>query len=438
MMMLKSVIQNYTFQKKHTQMKKFFLITMITFAFAQSAFGQQKLTREITFDAFLQQVLVNNLEFIFEKYEVEAAEAILTASKVFEDPELEMIFPTFDRDEFGEFPRNISFEMQIPIEMFGKRRNRIRAAEAEKVAATHNLEDFLRHLKADAATVFSSVLTHQMLLDRMNLTKTQLQELLEANQYLFEVGEIGEIDVIQTRLETRNFESELLDTQAELAELFSEAYFILGGIPTDSLVFTGELIQLETLLSYEDLVENALKNRPDILMSKKMVDAADYERRLARSERLPNLTVVAGYFNEQAIRPMPGIEAVYGGLIIPLQFSGFNRGTYVESLRRLDQAKVISDATILQAETELLLSWEKLQLLNQKRTIYTESILQDAERVRDATIFSYQQGEVSLLAVLEAQRTMNEVFENYYQTLEQYTHALIELSKASGQWFVNF
>lgn len=399
---------------------------------------QQEEAKTLTFEIFLQEVLANNLEFIIEKYEVEIAEAALVASRVFEDPELEVIFPTFIDDEFNAMPRNIAFELEVPIELFGKRRNRIRVAEAERVAATHDLEDFLRHLRTDAAEVFSSVLIHQLLLERMFLTKTQLQELLEAIQFAYEVGEVGEIEVVHTRLEKRGFEAEIIDTQVELSELLSEAYFLMGGIPIDSLVFTGELKPLDRLLNYETLVEAALKNRPDIQAVESMLNAAEFERRLARSERLPDIAIIAGYHNEEALRPMPGFEVAYVGFRIPLQFSGLNRGAYVESLRRLDQAEAESKLVKLEAENEIKLAWNKLQLLNQKRTIFTESILLDSERVRDAAVFSYQMGAATLLEVLDAQRTMNETFESYYETLEEYTHILIELSKATGEWFVEF
>lgn len=399
---------------------------------------QQEEAKTLTFEIFLQEVLANNLEFIIEKYEVDIAEAALIASRVFEDPELEVIFPTFVGDEFNAMPRNIAFELEVPIELFGKRRNRIRVAEAERVAATHDLEDFLRHLRADAAEVFSSVLIHKLLLERMQLTKTQLQELLEAIQFAYEVGEVGEIEVVHTRLEKRGFEAEIIDTQVELSELLSEAYFLMGGIPIDSLVFSGELKPLDRLLNYETLVESALKNRPDIQAAESMLNAAEFERRLARSERLPDLAIIAGYHNEEALRPMPGFDVAYVGFRIPLQFSGLNRGAYVESLRRLDQAEAESKLVKLEAENEIKLAWNKLQLLNQKRTIYTESILLDSERVRDAAVFSYQMGAASLLEVLDAQRTMNETFESYYETLEEYTHILIELSKNTGEWFVEF
>jgi cobalt-zinc-cadmium efflux system outer membrane protein len=49
---------------------------------------------------------------------------------------------------------------------------------------------------------------------------------------------------------------------------------------------------------------------------------------------------------------------------------------------------------------------------------------------------SYSQGETSLLEVLDAQRTTNEVYQNYYETLYSVNAALVELFRAVGIWDV--
>ncbi len=403
-----------------------------------SGLSAQQNIREISFDDFFQTVLSRNLELIVEQYNVSIAEAALAASRVFEDPELEMIFPVFDEDEFSGFPRNIEFELEVPLELFGKRRNRIRQARAEKFAAEAGLDDFLRYLRADAASTYIEVLLNQLMLERMNLNLEQLNQLLEVNQSLFEAGEIGEIDVIQTRVEVRLFQAELFDAKVEFSELMGDIYFLMGGMTEDSLVFRGDIPGIVPVIDFQDLKEKALNQRPDLIAAQRSVEASEFAMRLARSERLPDISLVLGYHNEDAVRPGPGFSAVYGGLIIPLKFSGFNSGAMRMSLFEIEQSKAELNAVKLDVEAGLQSAWEKYQLMLEKRLMFTETILDDAERVRDAIVFSYQQGDVSLLELLEAQNTLNEVFINYYETLSQYAISVVELSKVSGQWFVEF
>ncbi len=398
--------------------------------------GQQK--TQMGFDDFMQLVLANNLELMVEEYDVSAAEAVLLASRVWEDPELEIIFPPFEDDEFSEFPTNIAFEMEIPVDFFGVRRNRVRQARAEKYAAEAGLEDFLRYLRADAAAMYVNMITKQRILERMEQNLEQLNQLTEVNRTLFENGEIGEVDVLQTRLEARNFEAELYDARAGFSDKLAEVYVLMGGIPADTIIFEGVIEMDPPMTSYEELRRTALEQRPDVIMAQRHQEAAHYAMRKARRERFPEISLIAGYHNEAAISPSPGMDAAYAGLIIPLKFSGFNRGAFQESQIHQQQAELLLQSVNLEVDTGLKSAWEKFLLLSQKRMLFTESILEDAERVRDGITYSYQRGEVSLLEALDAQRTFNEVYMNYYETLAEYAAAIIHLSAVSGEWLVDF
>ncbi|NHB67700.1 TolC family protein [Perlabentimonas gracilis] len=413
------------------------LIAISILAFTNALLAQRP-TQELRFNDFLRIVLANNLDLIIEQYEVSAAEAALAASRVFEDPELEMISPMFDNDDFSGFPRNISFELEVPIELFGKRRYRIRQARAEKYAAEATFDDFLRHLRAEAATTYIEVLAHQRIVERMNITLEQLNQLIDINKALYEVGEIGEIDLIQTRIEARNHQAELFDVLADYTELLGDVYFLMGRRTTDSLVFMGDPVMKATIANFDDLLNQTITTRSDILAAQHRVNAHEFAIRLARAERLPNISLIAGYHNEEALRPSPGFPVMYAGVVIPLTFSGFNRGEFRLSQIEFEQSQTELKATILDAEVGLHSAWNKHRLLSQKRLLFTESILQDAEKVRDAIVYSYQRGDVSLLEVLEAQRTMNETYMNYYETLSNYAKSLTELSKVSGQWLIDF
>lgn len=412
-------------------------IALILASMSSSAQAQRN-PREIGWDEFFQTVLSNNLEMIIERYDVSISEAAYMASRVFQDPELEMIFPVFDDDEFSGFPRNIEFEMEVPLELFGKRRNRIRQARAEKYAAQASFDDFLHYLRADAANTWVEVITNQLILERMMLNLEQLNQFLDVNRTLYEAGEIGEVDVMQTRVEVRLFQSELFDARMEYSELMGAVYFLMGGMTTDSLVFTGTIPVDPPVLNYQDLLERALNHRSDLVAAKRNAEAAEYAMRLARSERFPDISLIFGYHNEEAVRPGPGFAASYAGLIIPLQFSGFNRGALRMSTFEMEQSRTEMQAITLDIETGLLTAWERYRMMMEKRMLFTETILEDAEKVRDAIVLSYQLGDVSLLEVLEAQSTLNEVYISYYETLARFAASLVELSKQSGEWFVEF
>ncbi|MCH8523439.1 MAG: TolC family protein, partial [Balneolales bacterium] len=103
-----------------------------------------------------------------------------------------------------------------------------------------------------------------------------------------------------------------------------------------------------------------------------------------------------------------------------------------------DQSQIQLSQQRVIVSNEVHAAYDKAKQMQLKRELFSESIVADAERVRDAILYSYQRGEASLLEVLEAQRTLNEVYTNYYDALSDYAESLITLSTASGQWLLEF
>jgi cobalt-zinc-cadmium efflux system outer membrane protein len=415
-----------------------FIVLIIDFCTCVNGQAAQRNIREVDFKSFNELVLANNFDFLIEKFELSIADAALQAARVFQDPELEIILPRFVNDEFSGVPHNIAFEMELPVELFGKRKNRIRQARAEKFAAEANLEVFLHELKADVATVFVNALAKQLVLKRMKVTMHQLNQLVHINQTLFEAGEIGKVEVLQTRIEARNFEADLLDEQSVMAEILSDFYFLIGGIPADSIVFAGNLEMIHPVNNYAELREHALLNSNAIVAAHFEEVAALYARRLSRKERLPDVALIAGYHNDEAYKPMPGLRYSYLGVKIPLQFSGLNRGNYRQGIYQHEQSKLAYQSALFQVENNLNQVWESYSIMLKKRMLSSNEILNDSESVREAILYSYQRGEASLLELIEAQRTSNETFMNYYSALADYNLALVHLSKAAYIWLVSF
>jgi cobalt-zinc-cadmium efflux system outer membrane protein len=65
-------------------------------------------------------------------------------------------------------------------------------------------------------------------------------------------------------------------------------------------------------------------------------------------------------------------------------------------------------------------------------------LLENAQSVRKGKIYSYNRGETSLLEVLNAQRTYNDIQQSYYETLFNRAVALVALEKAAGIWDISF
>jgi len=61
-------------------------------------------------------------------------------------------------------------------------------------------------------------------------------------------------------------------------------------------------------------------------------------------------------------------------------------------------------------------------------------LVEDAGKILQGRIYSYQHGESGLIDVLNAQRTYIELQLNHVEALFEYTAALIEFERAAGIW----
>ena len=168
------------------------------------------------------------------------------------------------------------------------------------------------------------------------------------------------------------------------------------------------------------------------------IDVANRALKVARRERNMDVDVSlevshnAQVKNEEA--PAPAYSGITAGIAIPLQFSRFNKGAILAAKRRTEQAAIEYDGAVLQVQNEILKAYHQYESLTKQVGHYENGMLEQANQVLKGKIYSYNRGEVSLLEVLNAQRTYDDVQALYYETLFNYASALVELEKSAGIW----
>lgn len=88
----------------------------------------------------------------------------------------------------------------------------------------------------------------------------------------------------------------------------------------------------------------------------------------------------------------------------------------VFSTRYFGSSNTQIDQAELKIRSEITQAWEYYMDYCRQVENYNNGLLENAENVRKGKIYSYQRGETSLLEVLNAQRTYNEIQTTYYET----------------------
>jgi cobalt-zinc-cadmium efflux system outer membrane protein len=303
------------------------------------------------------------------------------------------------------------------------------------------VEDFFRNLRADATLCFLETLKQKQLVNLSLSSYQSMRDLARADSLRFALGEIAEVDAMQSRLEATTMMTEYYQTEVEYKNMLSDLVVFEGGTATiDSL--SGSLPLVIRAYQLPVLIELAQDNRADLQAAIRNRELSAANLRLARANRAIDLGLNIGFaHNTEALNEIgegPKFNTFMAGISIPLMFSNRNRGELRAAQYSERQAEAQYDAVLLQIRKEVEQCYNSYISACRQAELYKNSTLADATSILEKKKYSYSRGETSLLEVLDAQRTANEVYQNYYETLYNANASLVELCRAAGIWDVEF
>lgn len=394
--------------------------------------------RNLDLNTYLSLVSRSNLSFAAERYNVNIAEAGIESAKVFPDPSLTI--SGYDNQQATKhLGHGINFGLSTTIELGGKRKARINLAKGQAVLSKSLLQDFFRNLQADAAIAYFNSIQYQQLLEVEQNSYKTIKKLADADSIRYKIGAINEMDAKQSKLEANNFLNTIIQREADWRSSLIQITQFVGASGRDSLIVPmGDFEGLSRNFVLEQLTNNANELRADIVAAKQNKSVADQSLKLAKANRVIDLGVNASLqfsgasTNETA--PTPAYRPVNLGIGIPLKFSNLYKGSIRAGQFSVDQAKVQVEQVRLQISTEVSQAYFNYYAAQKQRNQFRNGMLSDAEKILNGKIYSYKRGETSLLEVLNAQRTYNDVQHDYCQALFNYASALINLERVSGIW----
>jgi outer membrane protein, heavy metal efflux system len=394
---------------------------------------------DIPFKEYLDLVKTHNLEYAAEKLNITIAEAAIEAAKVFNDPSLSMVLTG---DSENDIRTGYLFEPEIgkTFDFTGERKARIDLSKSEKDLTTALVADYLRNLQAEATLFYLEAMKHQQLfIVRYNSYQT-MKKLAEADSIRHKLGSIMEIDAIQSKLEAGMLRNELIHALSEWKNSLSDISIITGISKNDTLFLpVSHLHNVSRSFILTRLITEALNNRSDLQAALYNKDVSEKALVLTKKERNTDIDLKIGMANYYP--PSGGSPATVGlvaGIGIPLKFSNIYKGDIKVAQAQVLQADVLYTQAELKIENEITQAWEYYMDYCRQVDNFSKGLLEDAENVKKGKVYSYQRGETSLLEVLNAQRTYNEIQTTYYETLYNQAAALVELEKAAGIWDINF
>jgi len=420
------------------------VILIILIAGTQAGTQTVNAQRILAYDEFIRNVRENNIAYIVEKYNISIAEANAQAAKVFPDPELSLAYEN-NQDRKMLMGQAYVTELGYTLELGGKRRARMKVARSEQQITEALVEDFFRNLRADATLCYLETLKQKRLVGLALSSYHSMRDLAQADSLRQVLGEIAEVDAMQTRLEAATLLTNYLQVEAEHKNMLSDLTVFEGGTIVETLHATSlrdSLVLIIRIYQLPQLIEMAQDNRVDLQAAIRNKELSAANVKLAKANRVIDLGLNIGFTHNtivlNEIAPAPRHQSVSAGVSIPLKFSNANKGELRAAQFSAQQATATYDAVLLQIRKEVEQCYNSYIAACRQAELYQNNALADATAILEKKKYSYSRGETSLLEVLNAQRTANEVFQNYYEALFNANTSLVELCRAAGIWDIEF
>ena len=150
------------------------------------------------------------------------------------------------------------------------------------------------------------------------------------------------------------------------------------------------------------------------------------EYKLTRAERRPDIGVSVSY-ERNWNGFLPPSRSATAGVSDPLTFSNINKGAVKAAKFRIAQSEIMERDMELQIQAEITQAWFNYEAEKKKIAQYKAGVLEDSQKVLDGMVYKYKRGETSILDVLVAQRTYNEVQQEYLETMKGYAASLVAI-----------
>ena len=325
------------------------------------------------------------------------------------------------------------FSFSQLIEVAGKRGLRIESSGFATEAAESDFRDAVR--------IFSNMVRdsyYDLLLAQEN--RWLAQEIVDhygviskANRLRLKSGDVSESEFLRVKMEALRAESDLDNAQATVEQAQANLAVVLRW-PDKSLQFEAkdqwpEIQEIGQRHTKEELISQALRQRPDLLADKQRAEQADKELELARRLKYPDVTVTAGYARDPSNN---ALNSGFVGLSVPLPLFYQYKGESDKAAVNLNQSRLAAEQTELAIRNDVvsaIATWNSADKILQR---FKEGLLEDALAVRDSSELAYSKGATSVLDFIEAQRSYKNVMRDYYAAMINRTNAYFDLAKSLG------
>ncbi len=371
--------------------------------------------------------LKENLLLLSQAYNIEATDALIIQSKAYPNPvfsaNLNAIDPQHDRYfNIGQDGQK-EFMLEQLLILGGKRKSTISIARQNKLMAQTELAELLRNLKLQLHSSFFLLSKYRVILTSYEPQLRILDELIQSYSEQAQKGNLPVKDVIRLKsvhLRITNNRIEIISSYLDevkkiqvLLHTNAHPFPILNENAFQSFLIIPE---------FNDLLEQALTNRPDFEIAKQERELATTILRLQRQMVVPDVLLNTGYdqrggaFNNQ----------LQMGVALPLPLWNRNRGNIKAASYDELKAEIYIDQKREQIQAEVQTGYEGMKVIVRDYIRANQLYTADFNDVFRGVNENFTRRNISILEFVD-------FFEAYNESLADFQRIKTQLALSAEQ-----
>ena len=374
-------------------------------------------TDALTLAGAKQLAFERNWDLLAAKSGIDAAQAQLIVAREFPNPTASISTAKIGDRESGTSMGNGLWERNYDsiaavsqlIEIGGKRYDRQLAARAGVTGARAAFFDARRLLDQGVTKAYVAAVLAGDNARILNESAGYLRHEADLAELKFRAGAISDSDKKQIEISAEQFELQARSADAAAAQARIAVEILLGEkqpqgnwTPADSL---------DRLSTTPPTGTNELRpqvERPDVIVADANLKSSVANLKLQKAMRIPDPTIsIGGEHNPPG--GGPPVDNLNIGVSFPLPLWNRNGGEIKAAEAARAQAELALEKAQAQVQADIANAGSEYDEAAQRWQRYRDQTVPKSAKVRESVAFAYEKGGASLVDLLEAERTDNDV-----------------------------
>ena len=389
--------------------------------------------------AIIREAQQNNPEIRAARSEKEAAEQRIAPAGALDDPMLEAGFISVPVDSFRFDREDMTMKMIGMSQRFpypGKRGLRQDVAAKDAQSAGYGFQETLNRVAREAKVAYfdlALVIESARLVEKNKLILGQFLKIADGR---YSVGQGSQADVLKAQTQLSKMTDELIKLGRERPMFEAELVRALGR-SSDAAAPVPETLQLrEAPLSFDELRERGLRERPQLLALQSVIARAEKSLELMRKESYPDFDVRFSYGQRDRMPDgtrRPDMVNLTVAINLPVWRETKVGPRIAEAQAMRDQALNMYQAQRNEVGMKLRQQVASVQQNLRSARLYRNEILPQARLTVEAALAAYRVNRVDFFTLLDNQMTVYTSEIAYVNAVANYNKALAEIDLLTGQ-----